>query len=99
MFNHRQATCANVNNQALYLCFNDGAGDYRLSVKNIHFITKFRTCRVASSPTGSFEKIADSSYDHYYTRIAASDCKLCSMLKVLSFFSGDFGRRRQQCQG
>ena len=28
-FNHRQAACANVNDDAIYLCFNDSAGDYR----------------------------------------------------------------------
>ena len=28
-FSHRQATCSNVDNRSIYLCFNDSAGDYR----------------------------------------------------------------------
>ena len=36
---------------------------------------EWRKCRVSSSPTGSFETVASSSYDHDMTRIAASESK------------------------
>lgn len=61
-FSHHSGACANVANEKLYLCSNDGAGDHNL-------------CRVAISPTGDFEKISISIQYHRATRIAASEGK------------------------
>ena len=60
-FNHEYGACANVADAKLYLCFNAyKSGDYN-------------RCRVATSPTGVFEEIDRSNFDHRWTRIAASE--------------------------
>ena len=59
-FDHYSGGCANVRNQIVYLCFNFDKEDVRI-------------CRLASSPTGQFEKIAESFHNHDGTRIAASE--------------------------
>ena len=59
-FDHYNGGCANVADEKLYLCFNDNT-------------TETKKCSVAISPTGVFQKIKQSSYDHRYTRIAASE--------------------------
>lgn len=62
-FDHYYGGCANVQNQYVYLCFNFDKED-------------IKTCRKAISPTGQFEKVAESFYNHDGTRIAASESKL-----------------------
>ena len=57
-FDHYNGGCANVADEKLYLCFDFESAD---------------KCRVATSPMGVFEEINESSYDHRYTRIAASE--------------------------
>ena len=59
-FDHYWGACANVADAKLYLCFNDNLGD-------------LNKCRVATSPTSVLEEINQSSYDHRWTRIAASE--------------------------
>ena len=61
-FNHYSGGCANVQNEYVYLCFNFDKED-------------IKTCRMALSPTGQFEKVAESFYNHDGTRIAASESK------------------------
>merc|ERR1712106_85099 len=65
-FDHYGGACANVADTKLYLCFNLGSGDYN-------------KCRVALSPTGIFEEINRSNFDHHYTRIAASGDEILAL--------------------
>ena len=59
-FDHFYGACANVGDEKLYLCFNDKSSDTK-------------KCRVATSPTGVFEEINQSSFHHRGTRIAVSE--------------------------
>ena len=59
-FDHYWGACANVADAKLYLCFNWESGD-------------LNKCRVATSPTGVFEEVNQSNYNHCQTRIAASE--------------------------
>ena len=61
-FNHYMGACANVADNQIYLCFNYVSSDKK-------------KCRMSTSPTGSFEEISDSVYDHGIIRIAASERK------------------------
>ena len=57
-FDHYGGTCAVVNDEDIYLCF-----DYY----------SYKTCRKASEPIiGAFKKINPTNYEHKFTRIAAS---------------------------
>ena len=53
--------CANLANEKIYLCFSVYPDK-----------DEYYTCRVGTSPTGSFEKVQNSANDHDMTRIAAS---------------------------
>ena len=57
------ASCESVDDDKIYLCVNDNSTDAK-------------TCRLASSPTGQFDEITESSLNHQWSRIAAADCKL-----------------------
>ena len=58
-FDHKFGGCANVADKFIYLCFSDSVGG-------------FKKCRGATSPTGQFEDVDHSVYEHRWTRIAAS---------------------------
>ena len=60
---YKIASCETVADDKIYLCFNDNSTDAK-------------TCRLTSSPTGQFDEITESSFDHQWSRIAAADCKL-----------------------
>ena len=61
-FDHNEGGCANVDNNYIYLCFNDASSDSK-------------KCRMANSPTDKFEQISDSIYDHKRIQIGASNSK------------------------
>ena len=69
-FSHKFGGCANVNDNRIYLCFNDRSSDYK-------------KCRMASSPTDQFEQISDSIFDHQYIRIAAGNSKLLQNVNII----------------
>ena len=50
-FDFKSGACTNVAESRLYLCFNDGTGDYK-------------QCWSGPSPVGSYTKIAESAYEH-----------------------------------
>ena len=60
-FQHYLGACGNVNDEAVYLCFDSNSR---------------KTCRKSNEPTTNFVKVKDSLYDHYSTRIGASPSKL-----------------------
>ena len=60
-FDFTYAPCANVNNEKILLCFTEMDKD---------------KCRSLSSPTGSYEDVPRSSYEHQFTKIAASESEL-----------------------
>ena len=62
-FNHDFGTCAVVNDEDIYLCFNDGGS------------ADLKRCRKANEPMGVFKEINQSNYEHRYTRIGASSGK------------------------
>ena len=59
-FDHRLGACANVANNNVYLCF--GFYDYK-------------KCHVASSPTGQYTEVQESTHEHRYTKIASGNSK------------------------
>ena len=59
-FYHRFGTCATLNNELIYLCF---------SAHQTHAI---KVCKVSKLPTGSYNDIATSSFDHAFTKIVNS---------------------------
>ena len=58
-FNHKHGACSNVNDEWIYLCFNDQSGDYK-------------KCRRSNNPLGSFQSIADSEEDHKSAKIGSN---------------------------
>ena len=60
-FDHSWAACSNVDNQKLYLCFDE---------------LDSKRCRSADDPLGKFSEIVSSSYNHKKTKTAASPSKL-----------------------
>ena len=75
-FNHMFASCANVNDKAINLCFNayNAEGDYK-------------KCRFSSSPTGAFNEIPDSNDQHRGIQIAASDSKIKNVFAKITISS------------
>ena len=71
-FSHKYGACANVDDQRIYLCFNNKAGDYK-------------KCRFSKSPIGEFKETLSSAFDHRETRIAASKGKLINILFSSNF--------------
>ena len=76
-FNHYHGACASVADAKLYLCFG-----------NIYNFADYKKCRVALSPTGDFEEIIGSNFDHRLTRIAASEgnhfnCFVGSLFQII----------------
>ena len=63
-FPHYWGTCANVNDEAIYLCFD-------ASTK-----ANMKKCRKTSKPTGDFYKIAQTTYNHQFSRIGAAQGKI-----------------------
>ena len=61
-FDHRHGACTNVANNKIYLCFNDRSGDYK-------------KCRFATSPTGQYTEVQESTHEHRHTKIASSNSK------------------------
>ena len=59
-FDHYWGTCANMDNQRIYLCFD---------------ANNQKQCRSAVNPLGNFTEIVNSTYDHGWTRAAASPSK------------------------
>ena len=63
-FNHRMAACANMNDEAIFLCFND---------ENSSDTTK---CRKGNNPTGSFVELSPSNSEHRHSRLGVSQGKI-----------------------
>ena len=63
-FNHYFGTCDVMGNDKIWLCFHNYATNDK------------RRCRVALNPLESFTQVQLSTYEHAYTQIAASNCKL-----------------------
>ena len=61
-FDHIRAACTNVDNNKIYLCFNDGSGDYK-------------KCLVSSSPTGQYTEVQESTHEHRHATIASNNSK------------------------
>ena len=59
-FDHNRGACTNVANNKVYLCF--GSGDYK-------------KCRFATSPTGQYTEVQESTHEHRHTKIASSNSK------------------------
>ena len=62
-FDHRYGTCAVVNDEEIYLCFDDYSP---------------KTCRKANDPMGAFSEVNPTNYEHSVTRIGASSGKYSS---------------------
>ena len=60
-FSFFEATCTNVGDRMIYLCFATYAGN--------------KICRFSDSPIGQFQEFVNSIYEHGASRIASSDCK------------------------
>ena len=58
-FDHRWGTCANINDEKVYLCFNRKYPGYDDDY----------VCRFASSPTGLYQEAERSTYRHRLTNI------------------------------
>ena len=61
-FDHYLATCTNMANRKLFLCFNSASSDYK-------------KCRWTNEPLGIFYQATLSSYDHDRARISSSQGK------------------------
>ena len=61
-FDHRWGTCANVNNDKIYLCFNSKYPGYDDDY----------VCRFASLPTGPYQEAERSSHRHRMTNIGTN---------------------------
>ena len=59
-FYHYYGACTGVNDQRIYLCFDQDSS---------------KVCRYAENPLETFTEAASSVYDHSYTSIAASECE------------------------
>ena len=62
-FEHNFATCAVVNDETIYLCFNDNSTN------------DYKKCRKGNDPLGVFKEINQTKYKHHRTRIGASSGK------------------------
>ena len=56
-------SCTNVADQFIYLCFSDTAGDGQ-------------RCRKSSNPTGQYQEVRSSVYEHRSILIASNTCKI-----------------------
>ena len=61
-FDHEHGGCTNVKNEKILLCFGTSSD--------------WDKCRSLTSPTGAFEDVPRSNYNHRWTKIAASDSML-----------------------
>ena len=59
-FDHYWGACTGVNDQRIYLCFDNYSSN---------------VCRYAENPLDTFTEAASSVYDHRFTSIAASECE------------------------
>ena len=62
-FDHFYGTCAAVNDNEIYLCF------------NLNIWGDFKKFRKANDPMGVFEEINPTNYEHVFGRIGASSGK------------------------
>ena len=58
-FQHEFGACANVKEEAIYLCFNNDSADRH-------------KCRVSTSPTGQYREVASSLFEHNQIQIGSS---------------------------
>ena len=63
-FDHRRAACANMNDQSIYLCFNDKD------------LSDAKKCRKGDNPYGSFVEISQSNSEHIHSRLGVSQGKV-----------------------
>ena len=61
-FNLHVGACANMDDVTIFLCFDC-------------LTAEGKVCRVANDPLGTFSKVANSHFHHYYTRTTSSQCK------------------------
>ena len=62
-FDHNLGACSNVDDREIYLCFDLSKYD------------NMKQCRSAYDPLGKFTKITKSTFEHRWTRTAASPSK------------------------
>ena len=63
-FDHDRGACANVNDNKIYLCFNNNS-----------LYNDSKRCMIASTPEGQYSEAALTEYEHRQTSIAASSSK------------------------
>ena len=80
-FDHYRAACSNVDDEAIYLCFNENAADNK-------------KCRSAVDPLGNFADIHFSTFEHRQIRIASSQSEFFCQSFDIKIFRRDFGSRK-----
>ena len=72
-FDHNYATCTNMANKKLFLCFNSASS------------SDYKKCRWTDEPLGNFEEVTSASYNHDRARISSSEGEFYELALLTNF--------------